>query len=85
MRKHVAWYVRGMYDNSTLCRQVNHAQSPAEVEDLLWRYLEKIESGPPPADESYAAFDADAAFGGGAANGEPEPCEAACNGSGASP
>ncbi|HSQ61131.1 MAG TPA: tRNA dihydrouridine synthase DusB [Acidobacteriota bacterium] len=48
MRKHVAWYVRGMYDNSTLCRDVNHAKTIAEVEELLWRYLEKIERSPEP-------------------------------------
>lgn len=48
MRKHVAWYVRGMYDNSTLCREVNHAKTNAEVEELLWRYLEKIERSPEP-------------------------------------
>ncbi|HET7904130.1 MAG TPA: tRNA dihydrouridine synthase DusB [Candidatus Eisenbacteria bacterium] len=48
MRKHVAWYVRGMYDNSTLCRDVNHAKTNAEVEELLWRYLEKIERSPEP-------------------------------------
>jgi len=46
MRKHVAWYVRGFYDNSALCREVNHAKSVAEVETFLHRYLEKIESGP---------------------------------------
>jgi hypothetical protein len=55
MRKHIAWYVRGLYDNSTLCREVNHAKSNAEVEDLLRRYLEKIERAPmpytPPTDE----------------------------------
>jgi tRNA-dihydrouridine synthase B len=45
MRKHIAWYVRGLYDNSTLCREINHAKSIAEVEDLLWRYLERIERG----------------------------------------
>jgi tRNA-dihydrouridine synthase B len=48
MRKHVAWYVRGMYDNSTLCRDVNHSKTNAEVEELLWRYLEKIERSPEP-------------------------------------
>lgn len=48
MRKHIAWYVRGLYDNSTLCRDVNHAKSNAEVEDLLRRYLEKIERAPVP-------------------------------------
>jgi nifR3 family TIM-barrel protein len=46
MRKHIAWYVRGLYDNSTLCRDVNHAKSVAEVEDLLGAYLERIERGP---------------------------------------
>jgi tRNA-dihydrouridine synthase B len=55
MRKHIAWYVRGLYDNSTLCREVNHAKSNAEVEELLRRYLEKIERAPvpyaPPSDE----------------------------------
>jgi len=48
MRKHIAWYVRGLYDNSTLCREVNHAKNIAEVEDLLRRYLEKIERAPMP-------------------------------------
>ncbi len=47
MRKHVAWYVRGLYDNSTLCREVNHAKTIAEVEDLLWHYLERLEAMPP--------------------------------------
>jgi tRNA-dihydrouridine synthase B len=48
MRKHVAWYVRGLYDNSTLCREVNHAKSVAEVEDLLRAYLARIEAFVPP-------------------------------------
>ncbi len=46
MRKHVAWYVRGLYDNSTLCREVNHSKTPAEVESLLLRYLDRLESAP---------------------------------------
>ena len=46
MRKHVAWYVRGLYDNSSICREVNHSTTPAEVETLLTRYLEKLESAP---------------------------------------
>jgi len=44
MRKHIAWYVRGLYDNSTLCREVNHAKSIAEVEALLRRYLDRLEA-----------------------------------------
>ena len=46
MRKHIAWYVRGLYDNSTLCREVNHSKTPADVESLLLAYLEKLESAP---------------------------------------
>ncbi len=48
MRKHIAWYVRGLYDNSALCREINHAKTPADTEALLWRYLEKLESAPTP-------------------------------------
>jgi tRNA-dihydrouridine synthase B len=48
MRKHVAWYVRGLYDNSALCREVNHARTPAEVESMLLEYLERLESAPEP-------------------------------------
>jgi len=48
MRKHVAWYVRGLYDNSTLCREANHAATPAETEALLRAYLEKLERDPRP-------------------------------------
>jgi len=46
MRKHVAWYVRGLYDNSTLCREANHAATPEETEALLRAYLEKLETDP---------------------------------------
>jgi tRNA-dihydrouridine synthase B len=62
MRKHIAWYVRGLYDNSTLCREVNHAKSIAEVEDLLLNYLRKIERTPmeSPAPDADDAFGADA-------------------------
>jgi len=68
MRKHVAWYVRGLYDNSSLCREVNHCGTPAEVETLLNRYLEKLESAPvagdadplAPAAPEWGGEDADA-------------------------
>jgi hypothetical protein len=69
MRKHVAWYVRGLYDNSTLCREVNHAATPAETEELLRRYLEKIERAPvpfqqaPAGDEEAEAGSADVGVG----------------------
>jgi tRNA-dihydrouridine synthase B len=68
MRKHVAWYVRGFYDNSALCREVNHAATIAEVEDLLWRYLEKLERAPQP----HAAPDAPPHATGGVEDGTPD-------------
>jgi hypothetical protein len=55
MRKHIAWYVRGLYDNSTLCRDVNHSKTPADVEALLLRYLEKLESAPEPRVPEYGS------------------------------
>ena len=64
MRKHVAWYVRGLYDNSTLCREVNRARSLAEVEDLLRVYLERLERGP-----VHAAAAVDGNGGGGMVDG----------------
>lgn len=80
MRKHVAWYVRGLYDNSTLCREINHSKNPAETEELLLRYLDKLESAPHPLATPASGLD-------GAA-GEDAACEdeaAVTNGSGASP
>jgi tRNA-dihydrouridine synthase B len=77
MRKHVAWYVRGLYDNSTLCREINHSKNPAETEAMLLRYLDKLESMPHP----YAPMAA--APPGGEEAGDDEA--AVTNGSGASP
>jgi len=77
MRKHIAWYVRGLYDNSTLCREINHAKSPAEAEALLWRYLEKLESMPSPYQPPPPAIE------GGSDGAESEETE--MNGSCASP
>ena len=77
MRKHVAWYVRGLYDNSTLCRKINHAQNPAETEALLLEYLDTLERAPEPVL-------AGATNGNGAGHG-PDGAEADGNGSGESP
>ena len=90
MRKHIAWYVRGLYDNSTLCREINHAKNPAETEALLWRYLEKLESMPSPYQPLAASAageedgdGADGESGGGAARPDAEETE--MNGSCTSP
>ena len=76
MRKHVAWYVRGLYDNSTLCRKINHAMNPAETETLLLEYLDMLERHPEPV--------AVAGNGNGHAH-EPESAGTDGNGSGDSP
>lgn len=38
MRKHIAWYTHGMRDASTLRNRVNHVESFAELENLLYEY-----------------------------------------------
>jgi hypothetical protein len=78
MRKHVAWYVRGLYDNSTLCREINHSKNPAETEELLLRYLDKLESMPHPFTPSAES----SAAGDGACDAEET---VVANGSGTSP
>lgn len=78
MRKHVAWYVRGLYDNSTLCREINHSKNPAETEELLLRYLDRLERMPHPYAPVAPAPD------GGAEGAEGDEA-AVTNGSGASP
>ena len=76
MRKHIAWYVRGMYDNSTLCREVNHAKTNADVEDLLRRYLDKIERAPMP----YASpANGDEGDGGSEGESAEDACAAGAN------
>ncbi len=69
MRKHVAWYVRGLYDNSTLCREVNHSATPADVESLLLRYLERLESHPDPTPEPVGSREPEWNGNGADANG----------------
>jgi tRNA-dihydrouridine synthase B len=82
MRKHIAWYVRGLYDNSSLCRQVNHAATVDEVTDLLRRYLDRLEAyaasedaapsvegGPAPASAGNGSPLAEAAVGGSHGSG----------------
>lgn len=46
MRKHIAWYIRGLYGNSSICREINHSVTVAETESILWRYLEMLERWP---------------------------------------
>ncbi len=42
MRKHVAWYVKGLPHSARVRDEVNHTRSVEEMEDLLRRYLEEL-------------------------------------------
>ena len=44
MRKHVAWYVRGLPNSARVREQVNRTQSVEEMADLLRAYLGELES-----------------------------------------
>ena len=43
MRKHVAWYIRGLPRSARVRDQVNHTHSTAELSDLLRGYLDELE------------------------------------------
>ncbi len=43
MRKHVAWYIRGLPHSARVREQVNRTRTVAEMGDLLRRYLEELE------------------------------------------
>ena len=43
MRKHVAWYIRGLPHSHKVREQVNHTRSAAELAELLTAYLETLE------------------------------------------
>jgi len=43
MRKHVAWYIKGLPHSARVRDQVNHTRSAAELADLLREYLETLE------------------------------------------
>ena len=45
MRKHVAWYVKGLPNSARVREQVNRTRSVAEMEDLLRAYLGELEAG----------------------------------------
>jgi nifR3 family TIM-barrel protein len=42
MRKHVAWYVRGLPRSAAVREQVNRTRDVAEMAELLRRYLEEL-------------------------------------------
>ena len=56
MRKHVAWYVRGLPHCARLREQANHTRNVDELSALLRAYLDELERGeaPMPADSADA-------------------------------
>lgn len=50
MRKHVAWYIKGLPNSARVREQVNHTKSAALLAELLREYLETLER------EGLAAF-----------------------------
>lgn len=45
MRKHIAWYVKGMRGVSRIKDQINQFDSRDTVKEVLYEYVEKVESG----------------------------------------
>ncbi|MFI5370194.1 MAG: tRNA dihydrouridine synthase DusB [Candidatus Eisenbacteria bacterium] len=50
MRKHVAWYIKGLPNSAKVREQVNHTRTAADLSELLRAYLETL------AREGLAAF-----------------------------
>jgi tRNA-dihydrouridine synthase B len=50
MRKHVAWYIKGLPNSARVRDQVNRTRTPDELADLLRAYLDTLER------EGLAAF-----------------------------
>ena len=60
MRKHVAWYIRGLPNSARVREQVNHTRTAAELADLLTTYLETLER------QGLSAFAPEPSLAGGA-------------------
>jgi tRNA-dihydrouridine synthase B len=63
MRKHVAWYVKGLPRSHKVRERINHTRSVDEMSELLRAYLEELHrfgDAPPPPDAEDLAEDRDA-------------------------
>ena len=49
MRKHVAWYVRGLHGAARVRTQVNLVSDMASLENVLWDFVEQCEKSAAPA------------------------------------
>lgn len=52
MRKHVAWYVKGLPHAGVVKESANRAESAAEMESFLLQFLERLEAGVESRDEA---------------------------------
>ncbi|QGH32674.1 hypothetical protein GI584_00630 [Gracilibacillus salitolerans] len=43
MRKHAAWYLKGLKGNGKVRNQINQTDSKEELEELLYDYVEQLE------------------------------------------
>lgn len=43
MRKHVAWYIKGMYGATKVKDQINQFESKEDIKEVLYRFVEEIE------------------------------------------
>jgi tRNA-dihydrouridine synthase B len=63
MRKHVAWYVKGLPHSARVREQVNRTRDVAEMAALLRGYLEELARGGPAEDAAHAVEAAHAGRG----------------------
>ncbi|SKA07491.1 tRNA dihydrouridine synthase DusB [Selenihalanaerobacter shriftii] len=42
MRKHIAWYIKGLHSCTEVKRQTNHAETVIEMEEILNDYIKKL-------------------------------------------
>jgi tRNA-dihydrouridine synthase B len=61
MRKHVAWYVKGLPNSARVREQVNRTKSVEEMVELLRAYLAELEAGSMEQEPAGIAASADAA------------------------
>jgi tRNA-dihydrouridine synthase len=66
MRKHVAWYIKGLPHSARVREQVNRTRSAAEMVELMHLYLDELAAN---GMESFAPEPSEAAIGGLRASG----------------
>lgn len=68
MRKHAAWYLKGLWGSAEARAQINTAETPEQLRSILWAYLERY--------EAYKATEPEGADGTEEGPEAPESCDA---------